>query len=77
MEKGTLLQNDKTMAAHNEHTSEVAGTVGGTVLTIIGSLQPHDLVKTVILATVGAVVSFALSLLMKWLAKKIGRPPKR
>jgi uncharacterized membrane protein (UPF0136 family) len=62
------------MAAHNGHTSEVAGTVGGTVLTIIGSLQLHDLVKTVILATVGAVVSFTLSMLMKWLAKKMGRP---
>lgn len=44
-----------------------AGTVGGTLLTIIANIRGEDLVKTVILATVGAVVSFVVTVLLKML----------
>lgn len=46
------------------------GTAGGTFLSIVPNIQSEDIAKTVILATVGAVVSFAISLLLKSLNKK-------
>ena len=48
----------------------VIGTVGGTFLSIVPNLTSHDIAKTAILATVGAVVSFTISLLLKSLHKK-------
>lgn len=46
------------------------GTAGGTFLSIVPNIQSEDIVKTAILATVGAVVSFTISLLLKSLNKK-------
>ena len=46
------------------------GTAGGTFLSIAHNLTSDDIAKTVILATVGAVVSFAISLLLKSINKK-------
>jgi hypothetical protein len=46
------------------------GTAGGTFLSIVPNLSSDDIVKTVVLATVGAVVSFTISLLLKSLNKK-------
>ncbi|MBP7397357.1 hypothetical protein [Flavobacterium sasangense] len=46
------------------------GTAGGTFLSIVPNLSSDDIAKTVILATVGAVVSFTISLLLKSLNKK-------
>lgn len=48
-----------------------AGTVGGTLLSIFANINSEDLIKTVVLAAVGAVVSFAVTLLLKLLAKRI------
>jgi len=48
-----------------------AGIVGGTLLTVLVNLQSADILKTCILATVGAIVSFCVSLAMKWVVKKI------
>jgi uncharacterized membrane protein YeaQ/YmgE (transglycosylase-associated protein family) len=46
------------------------GTAGGTFLSIVPNLESEDIVKTIILAIVGAVVSFTISLLLKSLNKK-------
>jgi len=46
-----------------------AGTAAGTLLTIFG-ISSEDLVKTAILAAVGAVVSFGVTLLCKRLIKR-------
>jgi hypothetical protein len=46
------------------------GTAVGTFLSIVPNLSSDDIVKTVVLATVGAVVSFTISLLLKSLNKK-------
>ena len=47
-----------------------AGTIGGTLLTIVANIQSADLVKTGILAAVGAIVSFSVTLLLKFLIKR-------
>ncbi len=63
--------NHKAME-HSDYSTAI-GTMGGTVFTVIGNIQSSDLVKTVTLAIVGATVSFALSMLLKWTAKKFFR----
>jgi hypothetical protein len=46
------------------------GTTSGTLLGIIGQLGMHDVVKTAVLAAIGAVVSFAVTLLLQHLRRK-------
>ena len=52
----------------NNHT--LMGTAGGTFLSIVPNIHSEDIARTVILATVGAVVSFTISLLLKSINKK-------
>lgn len=52
----------------NNHT--LMGTAGGTFFSIIPNLQSADVLKTVLLATIGAVVSFTISLVLKSIIKK-------
>ena len=47
-----------------------AGTLGGTLLTIVANIQSSDLFKTAMLAMVGAVVSFSVTLFLKFLIKR-------
>jgi hypothetical protein len=47
------------------------GTAGGTLLTILGNITSEDIIKTAILAAVGAVVSFGVTLLCKFLIKRM------
>ncbi|MFN8114975.1 MAG: hypothetical protein U0W65_02615 [Bacteroidia bacterium] len=55
---------------HNIESGTILGTVSGTVLTVLVNIGSSDVVKTVVLAALGAVVSFSVSLLLKWLVKK-------
>ncbi len=48
-----------------------AGTAAGTLLSIFANINREDLIKTAVLAAVGAVVSFAVTLLLKLLAKRM------
>jgi len=47
------------------------GTAAGTLLTIFGNISSQDLIKTAILAGVGALVSFGVTLFLKFLIKRI------
>lgn len=46
------------------------GTAGGTFLSIVPNIQSADVLKTVLLAAIGAVVSFTISLVLKMIIKK-------
>jgi len=46
------------------------GTAGGTLLTILANITCEDIIKTAILAAVGAMVSFGVTLLLKLLMKR-------
>jgi len=50
--------------------STVVGTAGGTFLSVLPNLHSEDVLKTIILASVGAIVSFTISLVLKFLIKK-------
>ncbi len=45
------------------------GTASGTLLSMMPNIASEDIVKTIILAVVGALVSFVVSLLLKALTK--------
>jgi mannitol-specific phosphotransferase system IIBC component len=47
------------------------GTVGGTLLSIAANISSGDLLRTAILAAVGAIISFTVSVLLKLLLQRI------
>ena len=46
------------------------GTIGGTLLVLLLHITSDEVLKTAVLATVGAVVSFGVSFLLNRLVKK-------
>jgi hypothetical protein len=61
------------MLYHHEHSTAI-GTVTGTVFTVAANIDSHDYMKTAILAIIGATVSFAVSVILKWAWKILRRP---
>ena len=57
--------------SHHIESDTVVGTVGGTILSIIPHLDNADIIRTLILATVGAVVSFLVTQVLKWMKTRI------
>jgi len=57
----------------NQHieSGTVLGTVGGTALTVVANIDSQDITKTVVLAALGAVVSFIVSVVLKEDVKKL------
>ncbi|HEY3405368.1 MAG TPA: hypothetical protein VGK59_18410 [Ohtaekwangia sp.] len=53
------------------HSGTAAGTVGGTLLSVITTIQGEDMLRTAVMALIGAVVSFTASLFMRWISRKI------
>jgi hypothetical protein len=58
------------MNQHFDNTTK-AGTAGGTLLTIFANITSEDIIKTIILAAIGAVVSFGVTLSLKLLIKRL------
>jgi hypothetical protein len=52
-----------------DSTTKVA-TACGTLLTFFGNIHTEDIIKTVVLSVIGAIVSFFVSIGMKWLYKR-------
>ena len=48
-----------------------AGTAGGTFLAFIANLGKDDILKTIVLTMIGAVVSFVVSLLLQFVVNKV------
>lgn len=48
-----------------------AGTASGTLLSIFANINSGDILKTAILAAIGALVSFSVTLLLKLLVKRL------
>jgi len=60
------------MTPHHDNTT-LAGTVTGTVFTVAANIKSQDYIHTVVLALVGAAVSFAVSLVLKYIWNKISK----
>ena len=54
------------MAYQGDHTT-AAGTITGTLFSVMATIDLQDYFKTVILAMVGALVSFFVTVVLKWL----------
>ena len=56
------------------NTGAKAGTIGGTLLSIFSNIPTTDYLRTAVLAALGAIVSFIVSILLKkllqWIRKK-------
>jgi mannitol-specific phosphotransferase system IIBC component len=52
-------------AAHTIESKTILGTVSGTVLTVVVNINSSDIIKTVVLAALGAVVSFVVTVALK------------
>ena len=54
----------------DDHTTLI-GTLSGTVLSVIVTIDFQDILKTIVLAAVGAAVSFLVTKVLKWVWAKI------
>jgi len=48
-----------------------SGTSGGTIFCILCNISIHDLYRTIVLAAVGAAVSFGVSTLLKYFVRSL------
>ena len=61
---------------HHDSTTAI-GTLTGTVFTVAATIDSHDYMKTVILAIIGATVSFTESMMLKWIWNFLQRKKER
>lgn len=54
----------------SDHSSLKVGTVTGTILTILGSIGWNDILRTLVLGALGAIVSFFISFFLKKLTAR-------
>ncbi|RFC53102.1 hypothetical protein [Brumimicrobium aurantiacum] len=52
---------------HSNDNTTVIGTVSGTILSILATFDIQDIIKTIILAAIGATVSFLVTKGLKWI----------
>jgi len=52
------------MEQYFDHTTKL-GTVSGTLLTVLANIRSEDVIKTTLLAGIGAVISFSVTLCLK------------
>jgi mannitol-specific phosphotransferase system IIBC component len=57
-------------------SNTIAGTAGGTLLVVLLHIQADEILKTVLLAFVGAVVSYSTSVCIRWVIERF-RKEKR
>ena len=62
-------------ALHSPSTK--LGALSGGVLTYLGTIEHQDYVKAIVLAIIGAFVSFFSTLLLKWLFQRRKRLKNR
>jgi len=64
---GGFFNSNKINMEHSDDNTTLIGTLSGTILSIIATFDLQDIVKTIILAAVGATVSFLVSRGLKWI----------
>jgi mannitol-specific phosphotransferase system IIBC component len=56
------------------HQNTKAGTLGGTCIAVVANITHEDIVKTILLAALGAIVSFLVSMglrsLIRWIKSR-------
>jgi hypothetical protein len=52
-------------------TPAKAGTAGGILTILLANITSGEILKTALLAAVGATVSFTVSMLLKWMIRQV------
>ena len=58
---------------HTEDHTTMIGTISGTLLSIAVTIDLQDFTKTIVLAAVGASVSFVVTKVLKWGWERVRR----
>ena len=58
---------------HSEDNTTIIGTLSGTILSVIAMFDVQDIVKTIIMAAIGAAVSFMVTKFLRWVWEKVKR----
>src|SRR5690349_19281011 len=62
----------KTMPVHEVHSTDTkAGTIGGLLTAVLLRIGSNEVMNTILLSAVGAVVSYLVSLGMRWAFRKL------
>jgi mannitol-specific phosphotransferase system IIBC component len=48
-----------------------AGTAGGILTILLANINSGEILKTIALAAIGAVVSFTVSIFLKWMIRRV------
>lgn len=56
-----------TTMEHTDDNTTLIGTISGTLLSVIAMFDAQDILKTIIMAAIGAAVSFLVTKILKWL----------
>lgn len=56
---------------HTDDNTTIIGTISGTLLSVGVTIDHQDYLKTIVLAAVGAAVSFVVSVVLKWVWRRI------
>jgi hypothetical protein len=65
------------MSLHFPHSNLTVGVLGGTFFSSLVNIGTQDYIATIVLAILGAVVSFIASVVMKILLKSIKKQRKK
>ncbi|SDT96456.1 hypothetical protein SAMN04487762_0948 [Polaribacter sp. Hel1_33_78] len=65
------------MSFQASHPNLSVGVLGGTFLSAITHIGSEDIITTIVLATLGAIVSFIASIMMKHFVKTIKKQRKK
>ena len=60
----------------NESNHTKASTIGGTLLILLANINSADIIRTAVLAAIGATVSFTMSHLLKKIVDWWKKPPQ-
>jgi hypothetical protein len=58
---------------HTDDHTTIIGTLSGTILSIFATIDFQDILKTVVMAAIGAAVSFLVTKGLKWVWYKLTR----
>lgn len=56
---------------HSEDNTTIIGTLSGTILSVFAMFDIQDITKTIVMAAIGAAVSFIVTKFLKWVWGKI------
>jgi len=69
--RGFLIFKTSIMTEHTGDNITIIGTISGTLLSVAVTIDHQDYLKTIVLAAVGAAVSFIVTVFLRWVWRKV------